>query len=244
MRFILRLIAWIAIIFLVFELVMVFPYRDAHRLIEAVEEGPAAVEQVLKDGADPNTPTGPYKGGWRRFNSFFENGVDYPLSEACLNGDLESVRLMLEYGADPALTQDEGVGWSTMESAILGSRHPDCVEIVKLLMENGMDPMAYSGSYHPAELAAMQYPLPENPGEAERITELVDLLMGELDVNENGGLTLLMQAAIRDNGPLTEYLLSVGADPFLESSTGMTALDYAVERGHADVARILSDAMK
>lgn len=239
-----KLIAWVAVIILAFELVMVFPYRDAHRLIEAVGEGPAAVEQVLKEGADPNTPTGPYKGGWRTFNRFFENGVDYPLSVACFHGDLESVRLMLEYGADPALTQDEGVGWSAIESSILGSRDPDCVEIVKLLMEYGMDPMAYSGSYHPAELAAMEYPLPENPGHAERITELVVLLIGNLDVNEEEGLTLLMHAAIRGNAPLAEYLLSVGADPFLKSSEGMTALDYAVERGREDVARLLTNAMK
>ncbi len=238
------IICWILLASVVIDLTFCLPYRDAHRLIDAIEEGNlTGVEALLESGADPNTATGPYKGVWRYINSFAEHANEYPLCVACRHGELEMVELLLEYGADPLLTQDEDLGWSALESAILGSRHPDSVRILELLLEHGADPERTSNFYHPVYLAAMEYPL-DIEGAEERIVEMVKILMGDIDVNACDGLTMLMQAAIRDNLALTEYLLSIGADPMIQTEEGMTALDYAVSRGHEDVANVLKNAMQ
>lgn len=216
------------------------PYRQSERMVQAVRQGDrTAVTQMLEAGISPDLPTAPFRGLWRYVNAFLEFSPTCPLSEACRAGDLEMVELLLECGADPAVTEQEGMSWSALSSAILGSRHEDCVAIVRLLIDHGANPCSESDGYLPVELAAME--LPMDAEHAARILELVDILLGDLDVDHADGI-LLRSAARNGNLPLVEYLLSIGADPTIRTDDGTSAYDLAVMWEHEAVAQLLKDA--
>jgi ankyrin repeat protein len=56
------------------------------------------------------------------------------------------------------------------------------------------------------------------------------------------GWTALVAAAARGNTSTVELLLRRGADPSIKTRDGMTALEIAVEQGHAAAARLLRAA--
>jgi ankyrin repeat protein len=57
--------------------------------------------------------------------------------------------------------------------------------------------------------------------------------------NENGG-TALIYAAIRGSVEVVQVLLQHGADVNARDRDSKTALTYAVERGHQDIARLIT----
>ena len=176
-------------------------------MIEAIRrEDVAAVEQMLDAGVSPNHPTAPCTGLWKYLNRFVESSPVYPLSVACYTGNLEIVQLLLDHGADPALTEQEDTDWSALSSAVLGSKHENSVEIVKLLIAHGADLESRKDYYLPVELASMEYP--QDDAQAERIVELVQLLMVDAADKDD----LLENAKLWENEPLKAYLQSVGAE--------------------------------
>ena len=165
------------------------------------------------------------------------------------NGNLEMVKLLLDYGADPAFTEQEGFNWSALSSAILYSKNEHSLEIVVLLLENGADVESDKDGWPPFELACMEYISPENTTEernahAERVVEIAKLVKGNYDLNPSETMTPLMLAALHNNHLLVAYLLSIGADPYVQLTDGRTAYDFANNAGHEEVAAILKNIMK
>lgn len=225
------------------------PYSDSEKMIQAIEQDNLdAVRKMLDAGVSPNVPSSPYHGLWRYLNSFIEYSPDYPLAKACYYGNVEMVQMLLDYGADPSLTEHEDTGWSALSCAVLGSTNEKCVEIAELLIEFGANPQSTNDSYLPVFLAAMEYPSEGEDGSAEReahcgrIVELVKLLLGDMDVNQSDGYTLLMYASLRGNRTLVEYLLSIGADPGIQTGRGVTAYDCAMQWEHYEIAELLKTA--
>jgi ankyrin repeat protein len=99
------------------------------KLIWAIDRGDAAqVEQLLKNGADPNER---------------QLGIS-ALTNACNRGHAGIAKLLLEKGADPNAKDWEG--WSPLMAAAAGAAIEDretkekrCMEIVKLLVDHGAD---------------------------------------------------------------------------------------------------------
>ena len=176
-------------------------------MIDAIRrEDVAAVEQMLDAGVSPNQSTAPSTGLWKYLNRLVESSPVYPLSVASYTGNLEIVQLLLNHGAEPALTEQENTDWSALSSAVLGSKHEECVEIVNLLIAHGADPESRKDYYLPVELASMEYP--QDDAQAERIVELVQLLMVDGADKDD----LLENAKLWENEPLKAYLQSVGAE--------------------------------
>jgi ankyrin repeat protein len=232
------------------------PYHRSEKLIRYIEKrDAAAVEEMLRSGVDPNVPTGPYVGGWKYWNIFFEYSPRTPLAVACDTGNLEMVKLLLSYGASPAFTQREGLAWSALSETLFYFQ-PDDVEIVKLLIENGVDP------YHdehfgekPVFMAARMAPkvfdatkangtvfaTEYDEQTAKGITEIVCLLLGDESVNTTSPSrqSLLMLAAKKGNLYLANYLIDQGCDKEMVDDYGKTALDYAVEAENQKMIEIL-----
>ncbi|MBQ4064990.1 MAG: ankyrin repeat domain-containing protein [Clostridia bacterium] len=205
------------------------------------------VRKLLEQGVDPNqTDVKP---------SWVWNLVEYapkrPLSEACATGNLEMVKLLIQYGA--TAEPMKGTDWSPLMETLF-YYHPDDVEMVTLLLANGADPQEYET--HVAFQAAWMIPKVYDKkstngtvfsGEydeetAKGITEIVKLLLADSSVDltsrDDGGL-LLWRSVACGNIALTEYLLSVGCPVTYQDRDGKTIYDLAIEKGHTEIAEMV-----
>jgi ankyrin repeat protein len=119
-----------------------------------------------------------------------EQPPDSPLIEAARTGSLDTMKLLLDAGADLNLPGPTGDGWDAtpLQHAIL-ARQPDAV---RLLLERGADPNHVASPNAPAPLL---------------------LAAGDTDPT------------------FVNLLLAHGADPAIETETGVTPLSSAVGAG-------------
>ena len=72
----------------------------------------------------------------------------------------------------------------------------------------------------------------------ETVVQLLDLGRWP-DKRDSKGLTPLMAAAINDDAAMARLLLERGADPNLQAPGGVTALDFARQRGDSTTSQLL-----
>lgn len=134
--------------------------------------------------------------------------------------DVQIVKLLLENGADPQLSQGG--------------------DIAPVFRAAQMRPAVYDKNRANGTVFATGY----DEASAKGITEIVVLLLGNtsVDVKTSSGQTLLMYAAKAGNLDLTKYLLSEGCDKNCRDASGKTALDYAIEQGEDEIVALLGNA--
>jgi len=206
-------------------------------LCAAAADDAAAVEKLLKQGADP--------------------GVRDPLGRTALHIAAElcrpnAAKTLLARGADPNAGDAEGN--TPLHRAVAG----DCVEVAELLLSRGADPnIRDRDGYTPllilagdsrefVDLAAVLLDHGADPNvvdyhgrtplfhAAERFhKDLFYLLLGR------GARATLREAALIGDVYLAEELLKQGAHPDERDADGRTPLHYALERCHVEVAELL-----
>lgn len=244
-------VAVIACLVMVPALVYVFipSFSPSAQLVKAVKNGDVEkAESLLEEGVDPNQCDGP-ENNW--LWALAEMTPDRPLSVACRNGDLELVKLLIDYGA--TAENRDSAGHSPMRETLF-FYDPDDLEIVKLLLENGatLSLAEDGGDNNLLFLAASMWPYKKGPDgvtnvydeeAAKGITEIVVTLKGDLSIDEVDGFgrSLLMMAVQNENIYLTEYLLSAGCDVTIVDFKGKTALDYAKETQNDFLVELLTE---
>ena len=216
-------------------------------LLHAIEnEDALRVEQLLKDGADPNMLRVPPSKLW----SLVEYSPEWPLSIACETGNLRIVKLLIDYGAIVEPSAEAGF---TPLQATLFYFQPDDPEIVALLLKNGakteysqnekavisaakMKPCIYDKTKANGTVFAGEY----DESTAIGITKIVDMLLNGKDIDSETGVALLTASIQQENLFLTNYLLSKGCNPNEKDSQGKMPLDYAIETNNAELVRILT----
>ena len=197
----------------------------------AAEEGASEIMQILLgQGADNGTPEGEDKQTPAIGSEALFNVIE--------KGDVETVRLLVEAGAD--VNAAEGFGGNTpLHEAVEGGN----AEIVQILVEAGAD----------IEAEGFMDQTPLSLAAEEGVTEIMQILLGQGADNgtQEGedkqapaiGSEALFTAIEKGDVETVRLLVEAGADVnAAEGFGGNTPLHEAVEEGNAEIVQILVDA--
>lgn len=187
----------------------------ASNLFDAIERHDAGLlESLLSKGEDPNAPD---EEGWRPLHA--------AIGELSVGGPVESVALLIEYGADVN-------EWDVHrnETPLLSASTPAGLQAARRLLEAGADPNVRNKvGDSPLRRCAWEEDL-----------DMAKLLLehGAAEtIDEFGGdfaWTALGIAAHKLNLPMIELFLQAGADPAAEDDMGRTARDHLPPRETCD----------
>jgi ankyrin repeat protein len=161
-----------------------------------------------------------------------DNGQEINLlKEAVLNRDVESVRLLLLFGADPNRIDVQGL------TPLLSATQTSFIEAAKLLIKYGADADLSAGPEGESPLALAV---------EENRMDFVQLYLtygGDATSVMSSGCTAFIKA-INKRTPrqLIELMLSYGVDPNAKDGEGKTALFEAIQSRRMDLLNILLEA--
>jgi ankyrin repeat protein len=158
-----------------------------------IKNGLDVVQTLLKAGANPNMQLFLRPAKFR--GSPASRGTT-PLIMAAANGDVEVIRLLLEYGAKADLPQAD---LQTPVSALAGANgnQQELVEGLKLLISAGADPNVVAVHHHLQRVrGGSPFHYAVLAGNDEVIRALVDL-GGDINVRDHDGVTALDYAMAR-----------------------------------------------
>lgn len=182
----------------------------------------------------------------RSMHLFEPGDIYYPLYLAILPGgqnfSIESFRLMVERGAPTDRVyqhEDEGRWDSAMEVA---AKHRN-IPAMQFLLDRGEQPGVQPVLHILVGPSLFDRPSSADPASFNNRRQAVEWALDEgwpIDQpHPRTGLTPLMIAASRDDGPLIELLLARGANPDITASNGATALAFAAWNSSHNATKIL-----
>ena len=145
-------------------------------------------------------------------------------------GTLEDVRHFVEQEGADVNGIDSSVNRSVTELAFVFSKNP---ELIKYLVSQGADIESH--------LIFDAIDLPS--GSLEIVKLFVEQEGIDVDHRDSGMFPLLL-AAGGNNLEVAQYLVSKGADITMRSGAGLTALELAQNKGHAEMVAFLSAQKK
>lgn len=171
----------------------------------------AAVEVLLKAGADANMPS--------------RKGIA-PISGAAHKGNTSIMKLLIAYGAKVNSPN------STGSTALIQASHFGHLEAVKLLLYHKAD----SDSANQKGTTALMRASQEGHVEISKC-----LIESGVDVNKKNleGMNALMLASQRGHANIVYVLVRAGATMDEQTAQGSTALMLACKRGHEKCAEVL-----
>jgi ankyrin repeat protein len=198
---------------------------DADGLRAILESDPAAAG-AREDGGDSPLMMALYHGRRDLAELILAHGRQPDAAEAAALGDIERLRTALD--AEPGLiTRFTHDGWTLLHLAAFFGH----VDAVRLLLERGSDPNAFSIN------TLRNTPLHAGLSGPTGIEGVLLLVEAGADVNarQHGGFTPMHSAANRGILEIVGLLLERGADPDAAADDGRRPADFARERGHEHV---------
>jgi hypothetical protein len=152
------------------------------------------------------------------------------LVRAAGQGDIGTVRKLLERGAH-VNTSDKESGWTPlMSAALFGS-----IDIIKLLMERGAHVNAQDKfSWTPLMIASRS-------GHADIVRVFLDA-GADVNAKTDTGYTSLMAASKQGHADIVKLLLAQGADVQARDQFGWRSITLAERNGHEEIVKILKRA--
>lgn len=183
--------------------------------------------------------------------------VNIEFIKASVRGDMDLLKMSLQLGADVNVKTEYGgsalgntayygytkimelllsLGAENLESALNMAATTGQTLAGYILIQAGADVDAFFATGETALKIAASQPWGGDEVKAGR-TALIKYLLeagANPDIQDKGGQTALISAALADNEIAVEWLLAAGANPNLQSLSGATALGEACNGGTAD----------
>ena len=154
--------------------------------------------------------------------SFWSNNyhtASVALRHATCNGNMEAVKLLLEYGA--------GAEVNNLKEAVMSAAENGCFEILKMLLES--NPKTKWKRFWKNISVVLRYA--SRKGNAEMVKLLIEYGAISVHKDSTGAIDLtgaLIEALFIGNPDLILLLLKAGADVNIHDDNGFTPLIYAV----------------
>jgi ankyrin repeat protein len=186
------------------------------------------MQALLDRGADPNVRL--RKKVWYSGYSFDLSGVDEigatPFWRAAYASDVDAMRLLVAYGADPNIPTMKGAGRPRTADVERDVRDISPLPPVPV-GGPGVTPLqAASGVGYGEGFAANSHRFAPN-GMLAAVKHLVEELHADVNARDHEGNTALHHAAARGDVEMIQYLVSRGADVMAVSREGKTTADMA-----------------
>ena len=162
--------------------------------------------------------------------------ISVALKYACRQSNIDMIKLLLNHGATFAEADDALSGLSCLYS-VIHKNAPNCLEVVTLILDNGMD-----ANGKPSDPIPALWRFCDTGRGDEKLIKL--MLSHGADINTRGyrGSTLLIQSCHRDRIEIFKLLLANGADPNLATDDGFTPLIVAATRKKYNCIKPLLEA--
>ena len=186
------------------------------------------MKALLDKGADPNVRL--KKKVWYSGYSFDLSGVDEigatPFWRAAYASDVEGMKLLVSYGADPNISTMKGAGRPRTADVERDVRDVSPLPPVPV-GGPGVTPLqAAAGVGYGEGFAANSHRFAPN-GMLAAVKYLVEELHADVNARDHEGNTALHHAAARGDVEMIQYLVSKGADVKAVNREGKTTADMA-----------------
>jgi ankyrin repeat protein len=187
------------------------------------------MQKLLEKGADPNARV--TKKVWYSNYNFDQSGVDEsgatPFWRAAYAADVDAMKLLMAYGADPAIP--------TMKPPERGEFGDAGQRVINDV--SGVPPVPVAGPGVPPLLAAAGVGYGEGfAGNSHRFAPggmlagvqfLVEVAGADVNARDHEGNSAIHHAAARGDLEMIKYLVGKGADPTVVNREGQTTIDLA-----------------
>ncbi|MGH9144210.1 MAG: ankyrin repeat domain-containing protein, partial [Vicinamibacterales bacterium] len=184
---------------------------------------------MLDQGADPNARLS-YKTWFTQYNFDLlriDDGGATPFWRAAYASDIAAMKMLLRYGADPAIATTKPFARPRGTDA---DRDAPTVDVSGRPLPTGgpgIPPLlAAAGSGYGEGFAANAHRFAPT-GMLAAVKFLVEDLHVDVNIRDHEGNTALHNAAARGDNEMIEYLVSKGADPKAVNRAGQTTVDMA-----------------
>jgi ankyrin repeat protein len=175
---------------------------------------------LLEAGADPNTAM-----------------PDTGKTPLMITEHAEILELLLEFGADPGLTDNRG---ATALHYAVGAG--DALRMIPRLIEKGAKVNAIAQGWSqqtPFMMASRLYFQGSDPIRCAKVMQLLAEHGADIDTVDESGRTVLINAVVNDKPDLVRLMIELGSDLDIKAKDGLSALDWAQELGFVDIAELL-----
>jgi ankyrin repeat protein len=186
------------------------------------------MKTLLDKGADPNVRL--TRKVWYAQYDFDQSGIDEsgatPFWRAAYASDIEAMKLLVKYGADPTIPTMRTPGRPRTGDAVRETQDVSGLPPVSVGGPGVAPLLAASGEGYGEGLAANHHRYAP-AGMLPAVKYLVEDLHVDINVRDHEGNNAIHNAAARGDNEMIQYLVSKGADPLVVNREGKTTVDMA-----------------